>query len=183
MQLEKFKTTLLKLTLKKVIKKIVNKIYYSCRKLKIKYKPITLEASNFYYFNSICNFLYDVDKKEQYITRLNELSKYESIIVSANKVYMHVFNILGSESKYLGEKLSWNEDFKTGFKWDNEFYKNIKIVDLNNNADVKVPWELSRFQHIFTIGKAYWITEDEKYALEFKGEIEDWIKKTQLKCL
>ncbi|WP_461202287.1 alginate lyase family protein, partial [Anoxybacillus sp. TBDG-1] len=48
------------------------------------------------------------------------------------------------------------------------------------HTDVKVPWELSRFQHLFTLGKAYWLTNDEKYAIEFKEEIEDWIEKNPI---
>ena len=77
----------------------------------------------------------------------------------------------------LGKNIKWNQDFKSGFVWENDFYKNIKIIDLDNNSDVKVPWELSRFQHLFTLGKAYWITDDLKYYEEAKNEIIDWIEK------
>ena len=54
------------------------------------------------------------------------------------------------------------------------------MVDLNNSADVKVPWELSRFHHLPTFGQAYLLTDDLKYALEFKNQIEDWIKKNPI---
>ena len=170
----------LKLILKKVVKKINKKIYYSYRKVKICNNQITLQDSFFYDFNPSCNFLYDIGKKEQYISQLNKLSVDDLIISSANKICSHVFNLLGSKEKYLGANLYWNEDLKTEFKWENKFYKDIKIVNLYNDADVKIPWELSRFQHIFTIGKAYWITNDEKYALEFKEEVEDWIDKNSV---
>lgn len=99
----------------------------------------------------------------------------ENILKEAKQILEHKFDLLGSGEVDLGEKIKWNEDFKSGFIWKNQFYKDIKIVDLNNNADVKVPWELSRFQHLFTLGKAYWITNDKKYYLECKEEIEDWI--------
>lgn len=177
-KLKKLKTMPLRLILKKVVKKLNKKIYYSYRKMKIKNNPITLEDYFFYYFGSNCNFLYNIDKKEYYVSELRKLSIIDLIITSSNKIYNHEFNLLGSGNKYLGEKLPWNQDFKTDFKWSNKFYKDIKIVDLYNSADMKVPWELSRFQHIFTLGKAYWITNDEKYALEFKEEIEDWIEKS-----
>jgi len=43
-------------------------------------------------------------------------------------------------------------------------------------VDVKVPWELSRFQHLATLGEAYWFTGEEKHAKEFINEINDWIE-------
>lgn len=99
----------------------------------------------------------------------------ENILKEAEQILEHKFDLLGSGKINLGKKIKWNEDFKSGFVWKNKFYKDIKIVDLTNNADVKVPWELSRFQHLFTLGKAYWITNDKKYYSECKEEIEDWI--------
>ena len=42
-------------------------------------------------------------------------------------------------------------------------------------ADVKVPWELSRFQHLSFLALAYAKTKDERYALEFVSQILDWI--------
>ena len=162
---------------KNIVRKIIKKFYYIYRKVKVRMIPITLRSTLFYDLNPNCKFLYGIEKKEKYIAELKRLYLLDSTIRTANKICSHEFNLLGLENEYLGEKLPWNEDFKTGFRWNNRFYKDIKIVDLSNNADVKVPWELSRFQHIFTLGKAYWITNDEKYALEFKVELEDWIAK------
>lgn len=100
----------------------------------------------------------------------------QQILEDAESIIEHKFDLLGSGVSSLGNSINWNQDFKSGFIWKNEFYKNIKIIDLNMNADVKVPWELSRFQHIFTLGKAYWITEDIKYYMESKKQIIDWTK-------
>ena len=99
---------------------------------------------------------------------------------SADKICDHIFNLLGSGDINLGKDIRWNEDFKTGFIWENEFYKNIKKVNLDNNADVKVPWELSRFQHIPILGQAYLLTKNSKYSLEFKNQIENWIEKNPI---
>lgn len=150
-KLEKLKSMPIKIIFKKILRKLNKKIYYSYRKIKIKNNKITLRDSFFYDFTPNCKFLYDIGKKEHYISELNKLLANYSIILLANKICNHEFNLLGSGDKYLGKEIYWNEDFKTGFKWANKFYKDIKIVDLYNNADVKAPWELSRFQHIFTI--------------------------------
>ncbi|SKA88590.1 Heparinase II/III N-terminus [Caloramator quimbayensis] len=174
-KLLKYKNQPIKKLTKKALKKIKNKIYFSYRRYRVCKNPIDIPTDNFYSFYPKCSFFYDLKNREKYIEEIKKLGLENSIINDANLILEHKFNLLGSGEKYLGEKLPWNEDFKTGFRWENKFYKDIKIVDLNNNADVKVPWELSRFQHLFTLGKAYLITFDEKYALEFKDEIEDWI--------
>ena len=65
------------------------------------------------------------------------------------------------------------------------FYQDISINNTktcfdNYNPDIKVPWELSRFQHIFFLGKAYQLTKpnnkNETYALTFEKQINNWIK-------
>lgn len=170
------------MTIKLLLKKIYRKIYYCFRGINFMKHPISLKEDVFSSFKPDCSFLYNSNNKEYYVHELNRLSRCSEIINSADEICSHEFNLIGSGNKYLGKKLPWNEDFKTGFTWENKFYKLIKIVDLNNNADVKVPWELSRLQHFFTLGKAYWITNDEKYAEEFKEEVQHWIEENPVEC-
>src|SRR5205085_4759200 len=42
-------------------------------------------------------------------------------------------------------------------------------------AEVKVPWELSRFQHLPTLGIAYRLTGDDKYLRTITSQIDDWL--------
>lgn len=177
---QKFKN-LKKLPMDKAIKKVITKTcevpYIQMKKQLIKNRPINIKDS---YFNDLelnCKFLFNIEDKDNLVQLINELNITEDIIRDADKICSHTFNLLGSGDVNLGKYLPWNKDFKTNFVWENKFYKDIKTVDLSNNADVKVPWELSRFQHLFTIGKAYWVTGDEKYAIEFKDEIDDWIER------
>jgi len=73
------------------------------------------------------------------------------------------------------EPIDWQLDFKSGYRWDNDtFYMDIRYGH-KLGADVKVPWELSRFQHLSALAIAYKITGDEKYALEYVSQILDWI--------
>jgi hypothetical protein len=162
--------------IKKIFRKIKDKLYFFLRASYIIFCGIDIDKECFKDFIPKCKFLFDDAQKNNCIDELIKQNKHDEIIKDANKICSHVFNLLGSGDKYLGESLPWNKDFKTGFVWKNKFHKNIRIVDLNNNSDVKVPWELSRFQHFFTLGKAYLLTNDEKYSLEFKNEIQDWIK-------
>jgi len=176
-RIKRYKKLPFNLILKKIIVRLYRSIYFKFREVRIKNNPITMDCGIFSGWNSGMKFLFNNDRQDYYIKEIDEFDKTEEIIRQADKIVDHVFDLLGSGDINLGCDIKWNQDFKSGFIWENEFYKKIKLIDLSNNADVKVPWELSRFQHIPVLGQAYWITKDEKYAEEFKNQIEDWIKK------
>ncbi|MCD4742646.1 MAG: heparinase II/III family protein, partial [Desulfobacteraceae bacterium] len=98
-----------------------------------------------------------------------------NILQWANETLEHKFNYLGSSLVKI-DPIDWHTDFKSGFTWKKgTFYRNYKTVDLSNNADVKVPWELSRCHHLLWLGEAWLLTKDEKYAGEIVIQIKDWI--------
>ena len=95
-------------------------------------------------------------------------------IAQADKVCNHIFDLLGSGDVNLGDKIDWHCDFKTGYCWSpKKYYRDIQIP--YGEGDIKVPWELSRFSHAVSLGQAYWLTKDEKYAREFAAQVSDWI--------
>jgi hypothetical protein len=100
-----------------------------------------------------------------------------AIIEAAERVLRHEFDLLGSGPVKLGAQLPWHSDFKTGREWPLQFSPDISYAELDRPTDVKVPWELSRCQHFTTLGQAYWLTEDERYADEFVAETADWIER------
>ena len=103
----------------------------------------------------------------------------EQTINEADEICNHIFNLLGSGKQELGKEINWHLDFKTGFRWNTRTYYlgTRKHITLDDDSDVKVPWELSRCQHLVTLGKAYWYTNDERYTKEFVEQIESWIEK------
>jgi hypothetical protein len=82
----------------------------------------------------------------------------------ADEICTHIFDLLGSGKQELGKEIDWHLDFKTGFRWNPRTYYlgTRKHVTLDDNSDVKVPWELSRCQHFVTLGKAYWYIKESK---------------------
>lgn len=109
--------------------------------------------------------------------------KKQEIIKSADTIISHTFDLLGSGPQNLSlqassggyQPINWHSDFKSGFTWDkNTYYKDIRY-GWQPGVDIKIPWELSRCQHFPTLGKAYLLTGDEKYAHEFVNQIDDWI--------
>ena len=98
------------------------------------------------------------------------------IVSEADRVLEHRFDLLGSGPIRLGDLIDWHLDFKSGHRWNaTTYHKRISPAEFPGGYDIKVPWELSRFQHLPRLGQAYWITGDEKYACEFVRQVTDWI--------
>jgi hypothetical protein len=108
-------------------------------------------------------------------------AKAKDKLKEADLICDHVFDLLGSGDKRLSgegsgyQPIEWHMDFKSGYVWDSKtFYRKIRYGHVKG-VDIKLPWELSRFQHLITLGQAYALTKDKKYPDEFTNQITDWI--------
>lgn len=108
--------------------------------------------------------------------------KAQAKIDEADLICEHIFDLLGSGPKKLSPEkkgpqlIDWHSDFKSGHRWDSrKFYRNIRYGHIES-VDVKIPWELSRFQHLNILGQAYLLTKNKKYSAEFIDQISDWVK-------
>ncbi|MGB9586746.1 MAG: heparinase II/III family protein, partial [Armatimonadota bacterium] len=108
------------------------------------------------------------------------LASKNEILANATDTVEGKFATLGSSLTYLGDQVNWQWDFKSGKTWPLLYYKDIPYFDTADNSDVKVPWELSRFHQAAWLGRAYWLTNDESYAVKFRSLVEDWITKNPL---
>ncbi len=104
----------------------------------------------------------------------------DELLRNADKILMQYFDILGSGEVKL-EPLNWHTDFKSGYSWPRgKFYRDYVKVDLTNDSDVKVPWELSRCHHFLLLGQAYLVTKNEIYTQKFIQHVSDWINENPL---
>jgi len=118
------------------------------------------------------------DQREAILMALREIAPEaeKMILAEADRICNHIFDLLGSGPTPLGKKIDWHMDFKTGLRWNPRvYYKRIRPAPYPGGYDIKVPWELSRCHHFVSLGQAYWITGDEKYAREFVAQVEDWM--------
>jgi uncharacterized heparinase superfamily protein len=121
-------------------------------------------------------FFHPRNQKDFFLNQLTKTQDEESILSDAQDVLDNRFDTLGSGKVDLGVKINWHRDFKSGKVWDVKLPSQIDFMDLKNPSDVKVPWELSRFHQVWWLGKAYWLTRDEKYAQKFVQLVDDWIE-------
>jgi hypothetical protein len=104
----------------------------------------------------------------------------DAIRRTADAALRHEFDLLGSGPCSLGPRLPWLTDFKTNREWPLEYAFDIAYSELDRPTDVKVPWELSRCQHFTSLGQAFWLTGDDRYAQEFVDEVNDWLDRNPL---
>lgn len=80
--------------------------------------------------------------------------------------------------------IDWQLDFKSGYRWEEStWHRDIAFAHLPG-VDIKVPWELSRLQHLPTLGLACHFSqltdrEDTRkrsvYANEFRNQVLDFV--------
>jgi hypothetical protein len=97
------------------------------------------------------------------------------ILDAAERALAHEVDLLGSGPVQLGKQIDWHRDFKTGTHWRPRYFRDIDYAQLGRDSDVKVPWELSRLQWAIPAGQAYLLSGDERYALECRRILEQWM--------
>ena len=122
-------------------------------------------------------FFLDSGERDRLVERIRSLhpQAVTATIQAAAEICDHRFDLLGSGPCSLGPEIDWHRDFKSGYRWDPRTYYTRVRYGNTPGVDVKVPWELSRFQHLATLGKAYWFTGDERYAAECIRQVTHWI--------
>jgi heparinase II/III-like protein len=98
----------------------------------------------------------------------------DSILARADAVAAHRFDLLGSGPVDLGPEIPWRRDFKTGAEWPLHHISRVPIV-LGGGSDIKVPWELSRAQHLPLLAAAHRLTGDPRYRDELGAQLHSWI--------
>ncbi|HBS48313.1 TPA: hypothetical protein DEO28_00670 [Candidatus Dependentiae bacterium] len=138
--------------------------------------------------NSSNDFFLSLKKEKHFYDILkNTKDLPEKVILDkADELIGNCFEIFGHKDHFY--KINWHFDCKLkNFQPNiaNKFYQDIYISNKSKQNlqdyayDIKNPWELSRFQHLYYIGKAYQITNNEKYSQYFQKQIEDWIEKNK----
>jgi hypothetical protein len=106
----------------------------------------------------------------------NHQSYVKQIVDDANAICRYEFPVFGFIARY-GETIDWQADPVSGRKWPNEFHTRIRIFDGDaGDGDVKYVWEMNRHQFLPLLGKAYRLTNDERYARAGLDLIDSWIE-------
>jgi hypothetical protein len=99
----------------------------------------------------------------------------DSVVQRADEIVAHRFDLLGSGPTELGRQIEWRADFKTGRRWPLR-HGSLLPVSYGDGSDIKVPWELSRAQHLPLLAGAHRMTGERRYLDELGSQLSDWIQ-------
>lgn len=130
------------------------------------------------------------DESRRLSSRFPKQSSY--VVGAADRILKHEFDMLGSgafvpvdpgrPSRASGHSvytpIDWYLDPVQGLRFPERVpHQQWNLLEMRPGlADVKFPWELSRSQHWATLGQAYRITGDDRYAAEIVDEHDDFVE-------
>jgi hypothetical protein len=82
--------------------------------------------------------------------------------------------LLGFGERSFGtDEVQWNRDPLSGFNWPLDYHADLTLIR-NDGSDARVTWELNRLAHFITLGRAYAITNDERFSVQFFSQLGSW---------
>ncbi len=113
---------------------------------------------------------------EQVLTLLRDRLPHqvERIVVKAERILGHRFDLLGFDDLDYGKQIDWHLDAAHGKRSPLKPFYAVKYLDFAEVGDSKVTWELNRHQHLVTLAKAYRLTQDRRYADELLVQWQEW---------
>jgi hypothetical protein len=73
------------------------------------------------------------------------------------------------------EEIAWKQDPITNIPWPDRYYSHINFRDGLSIGGIKWVWELNRHHHLVTLGKAFLLSGEERYARKLISDITVWI--------
>lgn len=95
-------------------------------------------------------------------------------LAAAGKLASHEFTFLGHTARH-GTQIAWSRDPVSGRDWSRGFSPDIVYRGPGRLGDIKLPWESSKHQYFFTLGKAGWLADDPEFPREIIRQIDHWI--------
>jgi hypothetical protein len=96
------------------------------------------------------------------------------IVLRAEQILTHRFDLLGYENLEYGTEIDWHLDIVHGKRAPRKPWFTVKYLDYNEVGDAKIAWELNRHQHLVTLAKAYGITGDARFGNELIAQWKQW---------
>jgi len=98
-----------------------------------------------------------------------------AIIARAERACAGRFDLLGLIDLSFGEPIDWRLEPLSGKRTPLDHWSQIDYLNPQLAGDKKITWELNRHGHFVTLGQAYWLTGDERYAETFVSQASSWM--------
>lgn len=98
------------------------------------------------------------------------------LIAHADRIVAGRFDLLGFRDLSFGSPIDWHLDPVSGDRFPLVHWSRFARLDERSRLDRKIVWELNRHQSFVVLGRAYWLTGDERYAAAFAQQLTEWIE-------
>ncbi|MBS1794813.1 MAG: alginate lyase family protein [Acidobacteria bacterium] len=99
-----------------------------------------------------------------------------NVLERSEKIIDGKFDLLGFLNLDFGTAIDWHYEPLQGKHLPLKHWKQFDELDAAETGDKKIIWELNRHQHFFTLGVAYRLTGEERYAATFARHIDSWME-------
>lgn len=99
-----------------------------------------------------------------------------NVIAQAESIVDGRIDLMGLKSVFVGRDVDWHLEPLSSKRSPLKHWKQFDDLEVSETGDKKIVWELNRHQHFFTLGFAYWLTRDEKFADTFCRHLGSWIE-------
>ncbi len=119
--------------------------------------------------------LFDKAKTLEALSKLDPRSKV-FFIEKAEMILAGKISLLGYENLNFDTPINWHYEPISKKHIPLKPWHKFDELETEEIGDRRIVWELNRHQHFFTLGVAYWITEDEIFAETFVNHLTSWMQ-------
>lgn len=133
-----------------------------------------------FYENSLQTFFPSFAEREKTLELFRRYFGEKSarfFIEQAEAIIAGRFDLLGYINLDFGADVDWHLEPVSKKRSPLKHWKQFDELETSETGDKKIVWELNRHQHFFTLGIAYWLSGDERYAAAFARHLESWMEK------
>src|SRR5262245_10207425 len=126
-------------------------------------------------------FLPSLEQRIKVVEMMNRRfpAERDAIINTAEAALAGKFSLLGHKMLSFGDPpdspIDWRLDPVSGLRAPLRHWSELHPLDPLDGGDPKVVWELNRHAHFVTLGQAYWLTDDNRFAAAFVDQVSAWI--------
>jgi hypothetical protein len=102
-------------------------------------------------------------------------SETDALVAAADRIADGHFSLLGHADLGFGDPVDFHLEPAAGKRAPLAHWSRIDYLNPEVAGDHKIIWELNRHQWFVTLGRAWWLTSDEKYARCFTHSLAAWI--------
>jgi hypothetical protein len=100
----------------------------------------------------------------------------DRFVADAERIIAGRVDLMGLSNLYVGTDIDWHREPVSAKQSPLKHWKQFDDLDSAETGNKKIVWELNRHQFFFTLGVAYWMTGEERFAKTFVRHLSSWIE-------